>query len=83
MRNENFCLSVESGLQSAAPTAKNQMSSRTPKPRFKHRHVRGMPQRVESYCGRCEQFVAASDKPHPLKIAEKAHVCVKIETLKK
>ena len=80
---ENFCLSRESGLQSAAPTAEKQMSSRTPKPRFKHRTVRGMPERVESYCVRCEQFVGASDKPHLLKIAENAHACVKIEILKK
>jgi len=80
---EIFCLFRESGLQSAAPKAKNQMSSKTPKPRFKHRTVRGMPQRVESYCTRCEQFVGASDKPQALKIAEKAHACVKIESLRK
>lgn len=83
MKVENFNLSRESGLQSATPKAEKQMSSKTPKPRFKHQHVRGMPQRVESYCMRCEQFVAASDKPQPLKIAEQAHVCVKIESLKK
>jgi hypothetical protein len=80
---ENFCLFREFGLQSATLTAEKQMSSKMPKPRFKHRTVQGMPQRVESYCMRCEQFVGASDKPQPLKIAEKAHACVKIENLKK
>lgn len=74
---EKFYLHREFGLQSAPPSAKNQMPSRTPKPRFRRQHVRGMPERVESYCMRCGQFVAASDKPGYLKIAEKAHICPK------
>ncbi|HEY4677704.1 MAG TPA: hypothetical protein VIJ01_11105 [Candidatus Angelobacter sp.] len=53
------------------------MSLKTPKPRFQHHPLRGMPERVESFCLRCRQFVAASDNPVSLKIAEKAHVCPK------
>jgi hypothetical protein len=44
-------------------------------PRFERRPVRGMPSRKESYCLLCLEFVAASDKPKVLKIAEKAHIC--------
>jgi hypothetical protein len=73
--NKTFILHSESGLQSAPPQAKNQMPAKTPKPRYMHRPVRGMPERMESYCMRCQQFVAASDKPKTLRIAEKAHIC--------
>jgi hypothetical protein len=59
------------------------MASQTSKPRFKQQPVRGMPQRVESYCLNCGRFIAASDKPGSLKIAEKAHACFEIESLKK
>jgi hypothetical protein len=51
------------------------MPPKPPKPRFEHRPVSGMPPRVESYCLRCLEFVAASDKLQVLKIAEKAHIC--------
>ena len=53
------------------------MPAKTPKTRFKHHPIRGMPERVESFCLRCGQFVAASDNHGSLKIAEKAHVCPK------
>ena len=58
------------------------MSTQTSKPRFKHNPVRGMPERVESFCLRCGQFVGASDNPRSLKIAEKAHLCPESKGLK-
>lgn len=51
------------------------MPAKSPKPRFEHRPVKGMPQRIESYCVHCQQFVAASGSLKILRIAEKAHVC--------
>lgn len=77
---EKFGLHSKSGLKSAPPKAKNQMPAKTPKPRFKHQPVRGMPERVESYCMLCGQFIAASDKPGTLRIADTAHICPKRKT---
>ena len=52
------------------------MPKTSPKLRFEHRPVPGMTPRVASYCLQCNKFVAASDNPKLLKIAEKAHVCL-------
>lgn len=57
------------------PTFPKAMPAKSHKPRFQHRPVRGMKERVESYCTLCKKFVAASDKAEALRIAEKAHVC--------
>jgi hypothetical protein len=51
------------------------MPAKSPKPRFEHIPVRGMPPRMSSYCLLCREFVAGSDKLKVLKIAEKAHIC--------
>ena len=59
----------------SAQSSPSSMSAKSPKPRFEHRPMRGMPSRIESYCLRCLEFVAASDKPKLLRIAENAHVC--------
>jgi len=53
------------------------MSEKSPIKRFEHRPLKGMPGRVASYCKACQDFIAASDKPKALKIAEKAHLCPK------
>lgn len=79
---EKFLCTENSGLQSAHFKPKDQMSTQTSKPRFKHNPVRGMPERVESFCLRCGQFVGASDNPRSLKIAEKAHLCPESNGLK-
>jgi hypothetical protein len=63
-----------SGVQSAN-TFPTIMPSKPPKPRFEHRPVKGMRERIESYCAVCKKFVCASDKTRVLRIAEKAHVC--------
>ena len=49
--------------------------SKSPKPRFEHRCIKGMTDRIESYCQACRQFVAAASNPTALRIAEKAHIC--------
>src|ERR1041385_75408 len=74
-QQQKIHLHSESGLQSAHLSPKIKMPVQTPKPRFKHQPVHGMPERVESFCVRCGQFVGASDNPRSLKIAEKAHLC--------
>jgi hypothetical protein len=51
------------------------MPEKSPSPRFERRPLKGMPGRVASYCKACQDFIAASDKPKALKIAEKAHQC--------
>jgi hypothetical protein len=48
---------------------------KSPKPRFEHRPALGMPERLASYCIACRDFIAASNRPEYLRIAEKAHVC--------
>jgi len=53
------------------------MASASPKPRFDRRPVKGMIERVASYCMKCKLFVAASDKSEALKVAENAHICKK------
>jgi hypothetical protein len=51
------------------------MPLKTPKPRFERHPVGGMRLRMQSYCTACREFIAASDKPKNLRIAEKAHLC--------
>jgi hypothetical protein len=51
------------------------MPAKSPKPRFERQPVKDNAGRVESYCSACGKFVAASDKPAVLRIAEKAHIC--------
>jgi hypothetical protein len=51
------------------------MPLKSPKPRFERRPVHGIAPRMLSYCTACGEFIAASDKPKNLRIAEKAHIC--------
>jgi hypothetical protein len=51
------------------------MPLKSPKPRFERRPVHGRAPRMLSYCRACGEFIAASDKPKNLRIAEKAHIC--------
>jgi len=56
------------------------MSPKSPVSRFEHKPIRGMSSRMQLYCKLCKEFVAASDKPQILKIAENAHICPKLKT---
>jgi hypothetical protein len=60
-------------------TFPDSMPSQSPKPRFEHCPVQGMKDRITSYCSTCKEFVAASNKPQVLEIAEKAHNCPAIK----
>jgi hypothetical protein len=51
------------------------MTLKSHKPRFERRPVHGIAPRMLSYCTACGEFIAASDKPKNLRIAEKAHIC--------
>jgi hypothetical protein len=51
------------------------MPLKLPKPRFERRPFRGMSTRMQSHCMACREFIAASNKPKNLRIAEKAHIC--------
>jgi hypothetical protein len=53
------------------------------KPRFERRRVKGMRDRMESYCKICGNFIAASNNRAKLMIAEKAHICAKAKPAKK
>lgn len=51
------------------------MRRKSPKPRFEHIPVKKTPGMVTSSCVVCKEFIAASDRPKALRIAEKAHKC--------
>jgi hypothetical protein len=51
------------------------MPLKLPKPQFEHRPVKGLKDRIVSYCNACKDFIAASNNRKALKIAEKAHRC--------
>jgi hypothetical protein len=51
------------------------MPLKLPKPQFEHRPVKGLKDRIVSFCNACKDFIAASNNRKALKIAEKAHRC--------